>query len=155
MARDLRRAAVTAAAVVAAVLSSASLTAASAVAGPRAPVTARASGGTWGTAKAVPGIAALNKGGVSDVNSVSCGSAGNCSLGGYYTSASGNWEAFVASEKNGTWGAAKEVAGSLSKGEFTLVYSVSCGAAGYCTAAGYYTGTTGVEPFVADEVNGT
>jgi hypothetical protein len=111
--------------------------------------------GAWGTAKAVPGIAALNKGGVARVYSMSCGSAGNCSLGGYYTNASGDWKAFVASEKNGTWGAAKEIAGSLSKGLFTLVYSVSCGAAGWCTAAGYYTGATSVEAFVADEVKGT
>lgn len=58
--------------------------------------------GTWGTAREVPGTAALNQGGSASVNSVSCGSAGNCSAGGFYTDGSGHQQAFVASETNGT-----------------------------------------------------
>lgn len=46
--------------------------------------------GTWETAGEVPGTAALNQGGIANVASVSCGSAGNCSAGGYYTD---NWAA--------------------------------------------------------------
>ena len=40
--------------------------------------------GTWGTAEEVPGIAALNKGSYSQVNELSCASAGNCAAVGYY-----------------------------------------------------------------------
>jgi hypothetical protein len=38
--------------------------------------------GTWGKAEKVPGSAALNVGGVAGLESVSCGSAGNCAAGG-------------------------------------------------------------------------
>ena len=42
------------------------------------------SGGTWGEAREVPGLAALNQGGFANITSVSCASAGNCSAGGLY-----------------------------------------------------------------------
>ena len=54
--------------------------------------------GTWGTAKKVPGTAALNTGGAAQVTSVSCASAGHCSAGGSYTDSSLNTQAFVVGE---------------------------------------------------------
>ena len=54
--------------------------------------------GTWGKAKEVPGTATLNTGGLAGINSVSCGSAGNCSAGGGYTDSSGHFQAFVVSQ---------------------------------------------------------
>jgi hypothetical protein len=54
--------------------------------------------GTWGTAEEVPGIAALNRGGVAGIASVSCGSAGECSAGGPYKDSSGHTQVFVVSE---------------------------------------------------------
>ena len=51
--------------------------------------------GTWHIAQKVPGVAILNKGGNAQIQSVSCGSAGNCSAGGYYTNGSGHHQAFV------------------------------------------------------------
>jgi hypothetical protein len=54
--------------------------------------------GTWGTAEEVPGIAALNRGGVAGIASVSCGSAGECSAGGPYKDSSGRVQAFVVSQ---------------------------------------------------------
>ena len=59
-------------------------------------------GGTWGNAQQVPGTAALNQGQDGSLASVSCGSAGNCGAGGFYTDSSGHQQAFVASETNGT-----------------------------------------------------
>jgi hypothetical protein len=53
--------------------------------------------GTWGTAKEVPGTAALNTGGNDEVSSLSCAPAGNCSAGGAYTDGSGAGQAFVVS----------------------------------------------------------
>ena len=55
-------------------------------------------GGTWGTAKEVPGTATLNTGGFGVTYSVSCASAGNCSAGGTYFDSSGHVQAFVVSE---------------------------------------------------------
>src|SRR5262245_50856686 len=70
-----------------------------AAAGPRLAAGARAlSGGTWGTAKKVPGSATLNTGGSAAINSVSCASAGNCSAGGFYKDSSGHQQAFVVSQ---------------------------------------------------------
>ena len=99
------------------------------------------SGGTWGTAIEVPGTAALNTGGAAQVYSVSCAAAGSCGAGGYYTDGSGHGQAFVASQVNGTWGKAIEVPGTaaLNTGGNARLYSVSCGAAGTCSAGGFYT----------------
>jgi len=99
--------------------------------------------GAWGTAIEVPGLAALNKrGGDTQVWSVSCGSAGSCAAGGYYTDSDGHYQGFVAVERNGAWGTAIEVPGlgALNKGERAAVNSVSCGSAGNCVAGGAYAG---------------
>jgi hypothetical protein len=87
------------------------------------------SGGTWGSAQEVRGTASLDQGspGATAV-SVSCDAAGDCGMGGNYTTASGNQQAFVASESGGTWGAAQEVPGTaaLNAGGAAGVSSVSC-----------------------------
>jgi hypothetical protein len=107
MTQGLRRSAAMVAVVGTAALCSASLTGArAAAAGTRGAAGARAaaSGGTWGTAEEVPGIAALNQGGFAmftSVSSVSCGSAGNCSAGGFYQDGSGHQQVFVVGETNG------------------------------------------------------
>ncbi len=114
--------------------------------------------GTWGTAKEVPGTAALNKDGGAGINSLSCASAGNCAAGGFYTDGSGQLQAFVTGKTSGTWGTAKEVAGSaaLNKAGDAQVTAVSCGAAGNCSAGGFYTsGSFAEQVFVVGEVNGT
>jgi hypothetical protein len=113
--------------------------------------------GTWRKAIEVPGTGALNKGGVAGVLSVSCASAGNCLAGGYYRDRSGNRQAFVASERNGTWHAAIEVPGTstLNKSGYATVNSVSCKSAGNCVAGGYYRDQSQhAQAFVASERNG-
>jgi hypothetical protein len=112
--------------------------------------------GRWGKAIAVPGLAALGAGGEAYVNSVSCGSAGNCAAGGLYTDRHGDEQGFVAVERNGAWGRAIAVPGlaALSKGGETEVSSVSCASAGSCVAGGDYQGSHGLRGFVAAERNG-
>src|SRR5262249_15589284 len=113
--------------------------------------------GTWGTAHQV--AAALNKGGIAAISSVSCGSPGNCSAGGFYTDKSGFKGAVVVSETNGTWGTAMKVAAALNTGGDAAINSVSCASAGNCTAGGSYTSSSGgrtrVLAFVISETNGT
>jgi hypothetical protein len=85
---------------------------------------------------------------------VSCASAGNCGAGGDYADSSGNRQAFVVSEVNGTWHAATEVPGTaaLNKGGEAIVYSVSCAAASSCSAVGRYTDAAGhVQAFVVNK----
>jgi hypothetical protein len=50
--------------------------------------------GRWGQAINVPGLKALTKVG-GDVASVSCGSPGHCTAGGYYTGSRGHQQGFV------------------------------------------------------------
>jgi hypothetical protein len=102
--------------------------------------------GKWGTAIEVPGTATLNAGGSALVTSVSCRSEGNCSAGGSYYNGSGHAEAFVDSQVSGKWGTAIEVPGiaTLNAGGGAGVNSVSCGSAGKCSVAGYYTDSSGL-----------
>jgi hypothetical protein len=118
--------------------------------------------GVWGKAVEVPGFAALHSVGYAEITSLSCGSAGNCSAGGYYyTAALVNEQAFVVSQKNGVWGKAVEVPGlaALNTGGMAGIYSVSCGSPGNCVAGGSYevAGESAfgiVQAFVVSEKNG-
>ena len=67
-----------------------------AMAGTRAAAPRAALAATWGAAREMPGTAALNQGGDAQVNSVSCGSPGNCSAGGVYSDSSGHGQGFIA-----------------------------------------------------------
>jgi len=111
--------------------------------------------GTWGTARAVPGLPVTAPG--SAAAAVSCALPGSCSLGGFYHDPRGRQQAFVANEVNGTWGKAQRVpdAAALNEGDDASVTSLSCPAAGACVAAGYYrtNGNEG-ELFVVREVAG-
>jgi hypothetical protein len=96
--------------------------------------------GTWGRAIEVPGTAALNGGGYDVIFSVSCGSAGYCSAGGFYTDGSGHQQVFVVSQVRGTWGRAIEAPGTaaLNGGGLAQIDGVSCARGGDCSAAGLY-----------------
>ena len=104
------------------------------------------------------GPGGLNAGGSAQVTSVSCASAGNCSAGGSYTDGGHHEQAFVVSQKNGTWGPARRVPGTaaLNTGGSAQVTSVSCASAGNCSAGGTYQQTlpNGIRGFVAGEVHG-
>jgi len=104
--------------------------------------------GRWGTAQEV--AASLNTGADAVVDTVSCGSPGNCAAGGQFTGASGHDQAFVISEVNGTWAAARAVAGTLSCCGGAAMTSVSCASAGNCGAGG----NDDVGTWVAREKNG-
>ena len=112
----------------------------------------------WGPAIEVPGLGALNQGGIAGAMSVSCASAGNCTTGGFYTDGSFAEQGFVASEKNGVWGPAAGVPGleALNNGTDqpeALVSSVSCATPGNCLAGGAYGGPYSWA-FTASETNG-
>jgi hypothetical protein len=114
--------------------------------------------GTWGTARELPGLSTLNQSGLADVSSLSCASAGNCGLGGFYSGPSGTFQAFVADEINDTWGKVRDVPGiaALNQGGNASVDSVSCASAGNCSAGGSYRDGSGLDQaFVVSETNGT
>ncbi len=116
--------------------------------------------GVWGNAIEAPGSGTLNTGGAvgeSDLlQSVSCAAPGTCAAGGYLPHGSG-YQAFVIDETNGVWGNAIEVPGieALNTGGYAEVRSISCAAAGNCTAVGSYSdGPQSAQAFVVDETNG-
>jgi hypothetical protein len=143
-------------------LGAAAASPADAVAGTHAAAPARAvaSGGTWGQAQPVPGLAALNVGGDARVTSVSCARPGNCGAGGAYTDSSGNGQGFVVNEKAGVWGRAEVVPGlaALNVGGGAGVTSVSCTQPGACSAGGSYIDSSGfqsgLQAFVVSEKHG-
>jgi hypothetical protein len=117
-------------------------------------------GGVWGNAFNVAGTNV--RGGDGVVDKISCRSAGNCSAGGGTDAA---WDglnvppdrAFVVDEVNGKWQQSIYVPGlaALHSAD-SEAYSVSCGAPGDCSAAGFYIHDNGYhEAFVASEVHGT
>jgi Peptidase A4 family len=113
--------------------------------------------GTWGTAEKVPGLAALATGGFSEIDWVSCPSAGNCSAAGGFRNSSPSGQPFVVSELDGSWGTAEKVPGlaALDAGGNAQITSVSCGAAGNCSAGGYYVDSSGNQAFVVSQVDGS
>ncbi len=113
--------------------------------------------GRWQRAIEVPGTAALNAGGNAQANSVSCGSAGNCSAGGFYTDRRNRRQAFVVREIGGHWLKAIEVPGTaaLNAGGNARVTWVSCASARNCAAGGSYQDRSGhQQAFVVSQVNG-
>jgi hypothetical protein len=108
------------------------------------------SGSSWGTARPVPGLLALEGGQGSAAAALSCPAAGDCAVGGSYAGGNG---LFVADERAGTWRNARTLAGITSTAELA---ALSCGSPGNCAADGYSgSGESGGQAIVADEVNGT
>lgn len=88
------------------------------------------------------------------VQSVSCPSAGNCAVAGWYGNDLDLSQAFVASQVHGTWHHYINVPGALALPgtDGTQVASLSCPKAGNCVVAGNFINGAG---FLASEVNGT
>lgn len=114
--------------------------------------------GHWGKATQIQSPGGLNAGVDADDMSLACGSVGNCVAGGeYYENRSGNYEGFLAVERNGHWGTATGIPGlvPLNTGGFADVDDVSCGPSGYCAADGYYQDKSGyAEGFLVTGQNG-
>jgi hypothetical protein len=107
------------------------------------------SGGVWGAAQ--PVVLPVNADTsatfepYTNLYSISCGSAGDCSaVGTYRATSAGNVEGLQLLQTNGTWTAATEAAlpssGATAAAADPDVYlpSVSCGATGICLAFGDY-----------------
>jgi hypothetical protein len=123
-----------------------------AVARPAATAQASPASGHWGAAHPVD-LSALHPGnGPSGIDAMSCASPGNCSAGGHYTDSAQDRQAFVVTEKAGTWGKPVELtSGGLrdfGAGQ-PLITSLTCPVANNCAVAGFYHDAAGKErPFI-------
>jgi hypothetical protein len=114
--------------------------------------------GKWGRVLAVRGLAVRkgSKGGGS-VNAMSCTSAGNCVAVGAYCSQPSQSQAFIVTERHGSWGKATAVPGLavLNTGNSAGLSQVACASAGNCSAVGTYTiKPEDVPLFTVSEVHG-
>ena len=120
--------------------------------------------GVWTPAHAIAGVTALpnaSPAGESGIGAISCTSPGNCTAAGRYTDTTGNVLPFVVTEKNGVWGQAQSLPGTVPldpKFNQAAITGMSCPAPGQCSAAGFYGSDLNAEnvsvPFVATQVNG-
>ena len=85
------------------------------------------------------------------VDSVSCASAGNCTAGGSYTDTAGAQQGLLLTETSGVWATGAQASLPSNAGSnpdtnmHAKVVSVSCAAAGNCTAVGGYIDSSGLE----------
>jgi len=112
--------------------------------------------GTWGDAIPIPALISLNTDGEAEGTSVSCASAGNCAVTGYYNDVDGQ-QGFVVNQTSGTWGDAIPIPAliSLNAGSDAEGNSVSCASAGNCAVTGSYTDSAGRQGFVVNQTSGT
>jgi hypothetical protein len=105
-------------------------------------------GGLWGRAMRLPGLAALDAGGLAEVTSVSCPAPGDCVAVGHFmardTTTSSIERPFADSQRNGRWGQVVQIRG-LPGGAAGGLQTVSCASASDCAAA---------DEFLVDKVNG-
>jgi PASTA domain len=115
--------------------------------------------GRWATGveAVLPANAATAKQNVS-LNSVSCGSAGNCSAVGTYLDSSGGTEGLLLTETAGTWGTGSSAAlpaNAATTKQNVFLSSVSCGSAGNCSAVGSYLIGSGAQGLLVTETAGS
>lgn len=114
-------------------------------------------GGSQGTPATIPGSDTLNAGGNAEGTALDCPSAGNCTVGGFYTDATGHQQAFVAQQAGGSLVTAQPLPGSTTLNAVgpASIQNMSCPAAGDCSASGFYTDASGNEQIlIADEISG-
>ncbi len=106
--------------------------------------------GTWGTPALIPGAPAYDQ-----VDSVSCTQPGDCIAG--LRSVKVGYAAALATESGGVWSvqAVPGLAALASDQQYSAIDSVSCPAAGDCTAAGQFTTASSERLFVVTEQDGT
>ncbi len=111
--------------------------------------------GTWGHGQAIAQSTRSPSGAYSpvtqaSVQAISCPAAGQCEVGGQVQLTATNAQAYVAVERQGTWGVAQTVAQVQNVGRDALVLALSCAGAGDCVAGGRYTNRLNhYEAFVA------
>jgi hypothetical protein len=106
--------------------------------------------GVWSPAAEVPGTAALNANGTSDVTSAACTAVGSCTVVGFYGDAGRHSWSYVTRETNGRWATARRMA--FQRGITGFSFSaLSCATATTCVADGSINNELGIR---AVEKNG-
>lgn len=115
------------------------------------PIVASETDGTWTQAQGVPLAEGQESTAPASLSSVSCPAAGACVAAGEFTGSGGAPMAIALSEQSGTWGQPRPIPPPGGVIGATSLESVSCAAAGSCTAVGLseYEPEGGGEPHIA------
>jgi hypothetical protein len=130
----------------------------SATTGASAVFVAAEESGVWGTAAALPGLAALDTGSEEQATDLVCSGAGQCTVAGTYLSDIGETSVYTSSLSSGTWSDAVTLpdATDAESPEFATVSGLSCPVAGGCTLVGTYADDSGDYQVLLDnESSGT
>jgi hypothetical protein len=111
--------------------------------------------GRWSPAAEVPGIAALNRGGLAQLDSLDCPAAGHCTAAGSYAPQAGPAALFVINEADGQWHRAIRLPGSAGRdSDGGSIAQVSCVAAACAVGGTLTTSATTTSGFIASETDG-
>ena len=111
-------------------------------------------GGVWASATQLFATQLLGSGLSNSLGGIACPSAGNCSAIGGFADAKGIAQPFVDDEANHVWSPASEIPGvqTLNDNAGAAFDSISCSAAGACSAGGTYTdGGNNAQVFLVNE----
>ena len=92
--------------------------------------------GTWGQAEPIPGLALPGRSGAF-ASALSCGSPGDCTIGGDYATRTGT-DAFAATQTDGTWSPVQTFPAIAAISKFASIDTLSCQPDGDCTGTGTY-----------------
>ena len=98
-------------------------------------------GGTWATGVKAPLPANMGTNPEAEITSVSCASAGNCTVVGDYADSANHFQGVLLTETAGVFvtGVEASLPADAATQPSAFVDSVSCGSPGNCTAVGRYT----------------
>lgn len=116
----------------------------------------RESSGVWGHALVSPLPPRAKPNFITQLDSVSCTSNGNCVAVGQYVNTSPSRQAMIVTERSGSW--SSSVAAVLPTGAhydpWAGLFSVKCVSLGYCVAVGVYEGPHGGQGLISVEAGG-
>ncbi len=109
----------------------------------------------WGRPRPIPGLPAFGQAAGAAIGPLSCPSTGDCSVAGSYEIGSDTYP-FLVSQAHGIWGRAAKIPSLavLARSGYSQILALSCGAAGNCSAGGYYLIARGSSAFVVGQTNG-
>ena len=110
-------------------------------------------GGGWADASEIDGLAALNAGGIVNIEKGTCAPDNYCVAVGTYSSGISEQQGFVLNS-DGT--PAIPIPGliALNTGATATTKGVACSSVGNCTIVGTYSDGVSILPFIADQVGG-
>ena len=114
------------------------------------------SGGVWGHALTAPLPVRAKSNFITQLDGVTCTTAGNCTAVGQYVNTDPAREAMILTEVSGAWVSSKkvELPTNAHRDPWAGLFSITCSSVGYCTSVGVYQGPHGGQGLISVEAGG-